>query len=102
MTVFYPDFDTLIYQNSARGITGTAPPTQEVFVKSSLARQLVKIKDNGSRSGKLLMGNTSIARDFTNVRDVAAAYEFLRKKGSTGKIYNEKSKGMLTGKSGYR
>jgi len=48
------------------------------------------------------MRNTSIFRNFTDVRDVVAAYELLWKKGSTGKIYNEKSKGMLTGKAWYR
>jgi len=36
----------------------------------------------------LVTGDTSIVRDFTDVRDVVAAYDLLLKKGKTGEIYN--------------
>ena len=36
----------------------------------------------------MVTGDTSIVRDFTDVRDVAAAYDLLLKKGKTGEIYN--------------
>jgi GDP-4-dehydro-6-deoxy-D-mannose reductase len=36
----------------------------------------------------LVTGDTSIIRDFTDVRDVVVAYDLLLKKGKTGEIYN--------------
>lgn len=36
----------------------------------------------------MVTGDTSIVRDFTDVRDVVVAYDLLLKKGKTGEIYN--------------
>lgn len=36
----------------------------------------------------MVTGDTSIIRDFTDVRDVVVAYDLLLKKGKTGEIYN--------------
>lgn len=64
------------------------PFQKDVFVISSFAKQLVEIKRNGKNAGELVTGDTSIVRDFTDVRDVVAAYDLLLKKGRTGEICN--------------
>jgi len=71
-----------------RSFNHIGPFQRDVFVISSFARQLVEIKENGNSSGKLVTGDTSIVRDFTDVRDVVAAYDLLLKTGRTGEIYN--------------
>ena len=71
-----------------RSFNHIGPFQKDIFVISSFARQLVEIKRNGSDSGKLITGDTSIVRDFTDVRDVVAAYDLLLKKGRTGEISN--------------
>ena len=71
-----------------RSFNHIGPFQKDIFVISSFAKQLVEIKRNGGGSGKLVTGDTSIVRDFTDVRDVVAAYDLLLKKGKTGEIYN--------------
>lgn len=71
-----------------RSFNHIGPFQRDVFVVSSFAKQLVEIKRNGKSSGKLVTGDTSIVRDFTDVRDVVVAYDLLLKKGKTGEIYN--------------
>ena len=71
-----------------RSFNHIGPFQRDVFVISSFARQLVEIKENGNSSGKLVTGDTSIVRDFTDVRDVVRAYDLLLKRGKSGEIYN--------------
>jgi GDP-4-dehydro-6-deoxy-D-mannose reductase len=61
---------------------------KDIFVIPSFARQLVDIKKSGEKCGELITGDTSIIRDFTDVRDVVVAYDLLLKKGMSGEIYN--------------
>ena len=61
---------------------------RDIFVISSFAKQLVEIKKTGKNFGELVTGDTSIVRDFTDVRDVVVAYDLLLKKGKPGEIYN--------------
>jgi GDP-4-dehydro-6-deoxy-D-mannose reductase len=71
-----------------RSFNHIGPFQRDIFVISSLAKQLVEIKKKGNSSGELVTGDTSIVRDFTDVRDVVVAYDILLKKGKTGEIYN--------------
>jgi GDP-4-dehydro-6-deoxy-D-mannose reductase len=71
-----------------RSFNHIGPFQKEIFVVSSFARQLVEIKKNGNSSSELVTGDTSIVRDFMDVRDVAVAYDLLLKKGKPGEIYN--------------
>jgi GDP-4-dehydro-6-deoxy-D-mannose reductase len=41
-----------------------------------------------ARDTTLIVGNLSARRDFTDVRDVAAAYRLLAQGGESGEIYN--------------
>ena len=71
-----------------RSFNHIGPFQRDIFVISSFAKQLVEIKKSGKNSGELVTGDTSIIRDFTDVRDVVVAYDLLLKKGKTGEIYN--------------
>lgn len=61
---------------------------REIFVVSSFAKQLIMIKKSNDGCGNLITGNTSIVRDFCDVRDVVRAYYLLFQKGKKGEIYN--------------
>jgi GDP-4-dehydro-6-deoxy-D-mannose reductase len=71
-----------------RSFSHIGPFQRDIFVISSFARQLAEIKKSGKNSGELVTGDTSIVRDFTDVKDVVVAYDLLLKKGKTGEIYN--------------
>ena len=71
-----------------RSFNHIGPFQRDIFVISSFAKQLVEIKKRGKNSGELVTGDTSIVRDFTDVRDVVVAYDLLLKKGKTGAVYN--------------
>lgn len=60
---------------------------RELFVIPSFARQLIDIKKH-TKNKELSTGDTSIVRDFVDVRDVVRAYYLLFKKGKKGEIYN--------------
>jgi GDP-4-dehydro-6-deoxy-D-mannose reductase len=78
-----------------RSFNHIGPFQRDIFVISSLAKQLVEIKKSGNSSGELVTGDTSIVRDFLDVRDVVVAYDLLLKRGKPGEIYNVCSgKGM--------
>ncbi len=61
---------------------------KEMFVIPSFARQLIALKNNGSEQKELTTGDTSIIRDFVDVRAVVEAYYLLFQKGKKGQIYN--------------
>jgi GDP-4-dehydro-6-deoxy-D-mannose reductase len=71
-----------------RSFNHIGPFQRDIFVISSFAKHLVEIKKSGKNSGELVTGDTSIVRDFTDVRDVVVAYDLLLKKGKPGEIYN--------------
>jgi GDP-4-dehydro-6-deoxy-D-mannose reductase len=70
-----------------RSFNHIGPGQRDLFVISSFAKQLVEIKKRGGEPS-LVTGNTSIIRDFVDVRDVVNAYYLLFKKGRKGEIYN--------------
>jgi GDP-4-dehydro-6-deoxy-D-mannose reductase len=56
-------------------------------VLPSIAKQFAEI-ESGLRPPKLTVGNVEVKRDFTDVRDVVAAYCRLLEKGRTDEVYN--------------
>jgi GDP-4-dehydro-6-deoxy-D-mannose reductase len=71
-----------------RSFNHIGPFQKDVFAVPAFARQIIDIKKSGKRSGELVTGGTSIIRDFTDVRDVVAAYGLLLEKGKKGQVYN--------------
>lgn len=71
----------------ARPFNHIGPRQREQFVIASWAKQLVEI-ERGRREPVLLVGNIDVTRDFTDVRDVVAAYRLLVEKGENGAVYN--------------
>jgi GDP-4-dehydro-6-deoxy-D-mannose reductase len=69
-----------------RSFNHIGPGQADKFVVSSIGRQFAEIK-KGQRE-KLHIGNTSIIRDFLDVRDVVRAYCLLIEKGRSGETYN--------------
>ena len=61
---------------------------KDIFVIASFAKQLIALKKNNSTVKDLKTGDTSIVRDFIDVRDVVNAYYLLFKKGTKGNTYN--------------
>jgi GDP-4-dehydro-6-deoxy-D-mannose reductase len=72
---------------TARSFNHTGPGQSADFVLSSIAKQFVEM-ELGQRERKLSVGNTHVRRDFTDVRDVVAAYVLLMRKGRPSEIYN--------------
>jgi GDP-4-dehydro-6-deoxy-D-mannose reductase len=56
------------------------------FVVSGVARRIAEAERDGSEA--ILIGNTASIRDFTDVRDVVAAYRLLALHGNGGATYN--------------
>jgi GDP-4-dehydro-6-deoxy-D-mannose reductase len=61
---------------------------KDVFVIPSFAKQLIALKSTAGDEKVLTTGDTSIVRDFIDVRDVVEAYYLLFKKGKRGEVYN--------------
>ena len=72
---------------TVRAFNHTGPGQSADFVLSSIAKQFAEI-EAGLREPKLVMGNTHVKRDFTDVRDVVEAYALLLEKGQVNEIYN--------------
>lgn len=70
-----------------RSFNHIGPGQRDTFVISSFARKLLAIQ-NGSADAVMLTGDTSIVRDFVDVRDVVRAYDQLLRQGRCGHIYN--------------
>jgi GDP-4-dehydro-6-deoxy-D-mannose reductase len=59
----------------------------ERFVVSSLAKQIALTKCHG-KTAVFEVGDLSVTRDFTDVRDVVCAYVSLLAQGENGQVYN--------------
>lgn len=57
------------------------------FVCPDFARQLVAI-ERGRKSPRIEVGNLDVVRDFSDVRDVVAAYLAVLEHGTSGEAYN--------------
>ncbi len=56
------------------------------FFVPAMAKRIVEAKRSGQRS--LRVGTLTTRRDFTDVRDVVAAYRLLVERGEAGSVYN--------------
>ncbi len=71
----------------ARSFNHTGPGQPSEFVCSNFARQVAGI-EKGRQPPVIKVGNLSIKRDFSDVRDVVKAYLLLLEKGMAGEAYN--------------
>ena len=72
---------------TARAFNHTGPGQSPSFVLPSFAKQLAEMEAR-LIPPVLKVGNIDVKRDFSDVRDVVAAYHELLEKGETGGIYN--------------
>ncbi|MGH9643293.1 MAG: GDP-mannose 4,6-dehydratase [Terriglobales bacterium] len=72
---------------SVRPFNHIGPRQSAEFVCSDFARQMVEVQ-MGVHPPILFTGNLDAERDFTDVRDVVAAYWSLLRNGRAGEIYN--------------
>jgi GDP-4-dehydro-6-deoxy-D-mannose reductase len=72
---------------TARSFNHTGPGQTPSFVLPSIAKQFAEI-GAGLRPPRLAVGNIEVKRDFTDVRDVVAAYFALLEKGRSNEVYN--------------
>jgi len=72
---------------ATRSFNHTGPRQTPAFVAPSMARQVALI-ESGTMDPVLKVGNLEAKRDFTDVRDVVAAYVRLMAAGEPGAIYN--------------
>jgi GDP-4-dehydro-6-deoxy-D-mannose reductase len=70
-----------------RSFNHTGPGQSDGYVCSSFARQVAEA-EKGSRPSRIRAGNLDARRDFSDVRDVAAAYRTIVEKGRPGAAYN--------------
>lgn len=71
----------------ARPFNHIGPRQSAEFLASAVAQQVAEI-ERGVRAPEVHVGNLSARRDFTDVRDVVAAYRLLAASGSAGEVYN--------------
>ena len=71
----------------ARSFPQTGPGQRTDFVCSDWACQIARI-EKGLSEPVIHVGNISVERDFTDVRDAVRAYVGLIEKGKTGEVYN--------------
>ncbi len=70
-----------------RSFNHTGPGQGEGYVSSSFARQIAEVEKR-AREPRIHVGNLTARRDFTDVRDVAAAYAAIVERGQPGRAYN--------------
>ncbi len=61
---------------------------KDIFVIPSFAKKMIALKESTATVKELTTGDTTIVRDFVDVRAVVEAYYLLFKKGKKGEIYN--------------
>lgn len=70
-----------------RAFNHIGPRQTEQFAASAFAAQIARI-EAGLQSPSLRVGNLAAERDFTDVRDIARAYELAALNGQAGAAYN--------------
>ncbi len=71
-----------------RSFNHIGPWQDDRFVVPSFIKRIREIKESGCKEGEIETGDTSIVRDFVDVRDVVRAYYLLLTKAEAGSIYN--------------
>lgn len=70
-----------------RGFNHTGPRRGATFAESSFARQIAMI-EKGKQEPVIYVGNLDAERDYTDVRDMVAAYLLSVEKCEPGEVYN--------------
>ncbi|MBI2955586.1 MAG: GDP-mannose 4,6-dehydratase [Chloroflexi bacterium] len=70
-----------------RGFNHTGPRRGHVFVTSSFAKQIAEI-EKGRREPVIHVGDLSVRRDWSDVRDIVRGYWLALDKGVPGEVYN--------------
>jgi len=86
LSKFYAEIENLDIV-IARSFPHTGPGQSPDFVCSDWALQIARI-EKGLAKPVIEVGNLSVKRDFTDVRDVVRAYALLMEKGRRGEVYN--------------
>lgn len=71
----------------ARPFNHLGPGQADDFVASSFARQIAEI-EAGQKPPRLFVGNLEAVRDYSDVRDIVAAYWTIARDGEPGQVYN--------------
>lgn len=71
-----------------RSFNHMGPYQDTRFVIPSFVKRILEIASTGEKNGTIETGDTTIIRDFVDVRDVVQAYYLLLTKGTPGEIYN--------------
>ena len=71
-----------------RSFNHIGPRQDDRFVIPSFIKRIIDIKKSGKSEGEIETGDTTIVRDFVDVRDVVRAYYMLLTEGTPGEIYN--------------
>ncbi|MEW6682919.1 MAG: GDP-mannose 4,6-dehydratase [Nitrospirota bacterium] len=71
----------------ARAFNHIGPRQDPRFVCANFARQIAEI-EAGRQPPVIHVGNLDVARDFTDVRDIARAYRLIMEHGRPGEVYN--------------
>jgi GDP-4-dehydro-6-deoxy-D-mannose reductase len=71
----------------ARPFNHTGPGRPSLYAESSFAEQIARI-ERGEQEPVLRVGNLDPVRDYSDVRDVAAAYVVILARGEPGATYN--------------
>lgn len=69
-----------------RSFNHIGPGQSPAFVCSSLAHQIARAELDGLTH--INVGNLDVRRDFSDVRDVVAAYRMVAESGESGQVYN--------------
>lgn len=70
-----------------RSFNHSGPGQSTKFAIASFAKQVADVKTN-RKPPHVRVGNLSPRRDFTDVRDIVAAYVLLAERGRSGTVYN--------------
>jgi GDP-4-dehydro-6-deoxy-D-mannose reductase len=71
----------------ARSFNHSGPRQADNFVIPSFAKQIAAI-EAGLQKPALLVGNLSVKRDLSDVRDIVQGYRLLAEKGKAGRVYH--------------
>jgi GDP-4-dehydro-6-deoxy-D-mannose reductase len=71
----------------SRAFNHTGPRRGDVFLESSLARQVAEI-EAGLRPPAVRVGDLKPRRDYSDVRDIVRGYWVLLERGEPGEVYN--------------
>jgi GDP-4-dehydro-6-deoxy-D-mannose reductase len=72
---------------AARIFNVLGPGAPDNLAPGSFARQVARVAEE-RQPHEIVVGDLSPRRDYTDVRDVAAALELLMRRGRSGEIYN--------------